>query len=62
MDAFNYAVRKIMNSDIPDMILDDAFNTIKMRQQRLLRSIESSIITEVIQKRVMPDLNTLGIS
>ena len=60
MDAFNYAVRKIMNSDIPDMILDDAFNTIKMRQQRLLRSIESSIITEVIQKRVMPDLNTLG--
>lgn len=60
MDAYTYAVRKIMNSDIPDMILDDTFNTRKMRQQRILRSIEASIIEEVIQKRVMPDLNSLG--
>jgi hypothetical protein len=60
MDAITFALRRVVNSDIPDLILEDAFISKQSRMQRRPASMEDNIREKVIMRRVIPDLNILG--
>lgn len=60
MDAFTFAIRHVLNQDIPDRILMDAFIPKNDRLRRVSRSIEQAIREEVIEKKVMPDIASIG--
>lgn len=60
MDAITFALRRVVNSDIPDLILEDAFVSKQSRLHRLPANMEDNIREKVIMRRVMPDLNAYG--
>lgn len=59
MDLFNDTVRYILNTDIPEPILEDAFLPAKNSTQRN-RSLGDCIIEKIIKNKIMPELNAIG--
>lgn len=59
MDLFNDTVNYIMNTDIPNKILEDVFLPTKHSGARN-RSLRDCIIEKIIRNKIMPALNSIG--
>lgn len=60
MDVITYCTRKVLRSDIPKMILEDAFLGNRIRMRREPETIESRFRDEIMFNVVREDLNAIG--
>ncbi len=60
MSAIDYCINKVINSDIPRVILDDVFINSRARRLRLPSTVEDGIRNKIIKSIIIPDLSTMG--